>query len=256
MKPMKLHQIILGCILGLCINPNFSAAGTITIVGNGAGGGPIFVTSAGTSIDIGTRVRIGIFNDLAVLNNTILNANSNGFAATLASLNSNFVDLGTGATNFGSSSQTANGGASFTPGTTQFRFNNITSLAVNGVTSNWNTFNGQITNVNYSLSVGTAKNLYMWVAFNDEIGIVRNADGTGTASWITPASDLSGVTMNLSGLQASGVVQSSEVLLGSITEYGSGSDLIRLQVIPEPSVASLLILGMAIFAQRKKRSQK
>jgi len=254
MKSKKLSQIVLGLILGLSLVPNSSTAGTITIVGNGAGGGPIFVTSAGTSIDIGTRVRIGIFSDLTALNNAISNANSAGFAATLSALNSNFVDLGTGATNFGASSQTANGGASFIPSTTTFGFNNITSLTVNGVTSNWNTFNGQITNVNYSLSVGVSKNLYTWVAFNDQIGIVRNADGTGTAAWITPASDLNGVTMNLSGLQASGVVQSSEVLLGSITEYGSGNDLIRLQVIPEPSSASLLLLGIAILVQRKRRS--
>lgn len=230
---------------------SFSNAGTMTIVGNGAGGGPIFVTSTSSNIDIGTRVRIGTFTDVTSLSSAISNylAGSATYAATFAALNSNFVDLGTNVTNFGASSQSAVGSAVFTPSATQFGFNGISSLAVNGVTANYNTFNGSITSVNYSLSIGTAKNLYIWTAFNNELAIVRNADGTGTSAWITPASDLSGVTMNLSGLQASGVMQSAEVLLGTVVDYTSGVDLIKLApAIPEPNVGTLIFSGFAILA--------
>lgn len=103
--------------------------------------------------------------------------------------------------------------------------------------------------MNYTSGIGTNKNLYAWVAFNNEIGIVRNADGTGTANWITPTSDLSGVTMNLSSLSA------SEVLLGTYVDYASGSDLIKLQAaIPEPTTGSLLILtGVSLVALRRLR---
>jgi len=244
-------------ICSLLMATPFVHAGTVTIVGNGAGGGPIFVTSKNLSIDIGTRVRIGTFTDLSLLTTTINNfLNTNApvsYAATLTALNNNFVDLGTGATNYGTTSQTANGGASFTPSTTQFGFNNITSLTVNGVAGSWNTFNGSINSVNYSLSVGVSKNLYIWTAFGNEIAIVRSADGTGTAAWTTPSSDASNLTLNLSGLQSSagGTMQTAEVLLGSITEYASGPDLIAL--IPEPSIASYLLISMALPLMRRKR---
>ena len=245
-------------ICSLLMATSFVHAGTITIVGNGAGGGPVFTTSKNLSIDIGTRVRIGTFTDLSLLTtaiNNFLDTNAPvSYAATLTALNNNFVDLGTGATNYGATSQTANGGASFTPSTSQFGFNNITSLTVNGVTGNWNTFNGSLNTVNYSLSLGTGKNLYIWTAFNGEIGIVRNADGTGTASWITPASDGSNVTMNLSGLQAvaGGSMQAAEVLLGTITDYSSGPDLIAL--IPEPSTVSYLLISLALPLIHRKRT--
>lgn len=235
---------LLGC---LAISP-LAQASTFTIVGNGAGGGPIFLSSTFANIDIGTRVRIGVFSDLTLLNSTIAaftnTNNPTSYADTLSALNSNFIDLGTGVTNFGSSSQTANGGASFSPSTSQFGFNNLTSLTVNGVSGTYNTFNGSLSNVNSSLAVGvgTGKNLYIWTAFNSEIAIVRNADGTGTGAWVTP-SDAANVTLNLSGLQATagGTMQSSEVLLGKIVEYSSGPDLILL--IPEPSSSSLLVLA-------------
>jgi hypothetical protein len=76
-------------------------AGTVTIVGNGASGGPIFVTSTGASIAMNTRVYIGTFSDVTALNSTISNylAGSANYATTLAALQSNFVNIGTGVTN-------------------------------------------------------------------------------------------------------------------------------------------------------------
>ena len=234
-------------------------AGTVTIVGNGAGGGPIFVTSTGGSIAINTRVYVGAFTDVTVLNSTIANylAGSANYATTLTALQNNFVNLGTGG-NFGTVSQVAGGGSGYTTSTTELRFNNITSLAINGAANApYNTFNGNISGVNYSLAagIGSSKNIYLWTASNNGIAIVRNANGTGTAAWITPLTDSTGVTMNLSGLQATagGTVQESEVLLGKVTEYASGSDLIAL-AIPEPSSASLLVLGVAgLVALRVRR---
>lgn len=233
-------------------------SGTITIVGNGAGGGPIFATSTANTIALGTRVRVGTFTNESALTNAISAFTATNspadFNTTLAALNNNFVDLGTGVTNFGSSSQVANGNTTFTPNPNQFGFNNITSLSINGVTGNWNTFNGSMNSVNYSLSLGTSKNLYIWTAFNNEIAIVRNIDGTGTATWVTPLSDSSNLTLNLSGLQvaAGGAMQNSEVLLGRVLDYSTGSDLILL--IPEPSASSLLLGAgaLATLARRRK----
>ena len=241
------------CVLSLSAN-----AGTLTIVGKGAGGGPIFVTSNAGNIDIGTRVRIGTFLDLSALNSVISSYRSgaSNYASTLLALNNNFADVGTAVTNYGTSSQVANGGSSFVPSTSQFGFNNLTTLSINGASGSYTTFNGTITSLNYSLSIGSSKNLYIWTAFNNEIAIVRNANGTGTANWTTPTSDGSNVTLNLSGLQASagGAIEAGEILLGTYTDYGTGSDLIRLEAVPEPSTGALMMIGAAgLVALRRLR---
>jgi hypothetical protein len=253
----KTNLIAILALLGLI---GIGNAGTVTIFGNGASGGPIFVTSTGGSIAINTRVYVGTFTDVTVLNSTVANylAGSANYSTTLAALQSNFVNIGTGVTNFGTASQSAVNGAAYTTSTTEFRFNAITSLAINGAAAaNYNTFNGTIANVNYSLSLGTGKNLYIWTASDADTGIaiVRNANGTGTAAWITPSPDTTGVTMNLSGLQvtAGGAVERAEILLGNVSDFASGSDLIAL-AIPEPSSASLLALGVAgLVALRARR---
>ena len=250
----KTNLIAILVLLGLV---GIGNAGTVTIFGNGAGGGPIFVTSTGASIAINTRVYVGTFSDVSLLNSTVSNylAGSANYAATVGALQSNFVNIGTGF-NFGAVSQSAVNGAAYTTSTSEFRFNAITSLAINGAAAaNYNTFNGTITGVSYSLSLGSGKNLYMWTASDNGIAIVRNANGTGTAAWITPGADATGVSMNLSGLQATagGSVERAEILLGNVSDFASGSDLIALAV-PEPSSASLLALGVAgLVALRVRR---
>jgi len=263
MKKNAMKTKILATILALLGVIGIGNAGTVTIVGNGSGSGPIFVTSTGGNIAINTRVYVGTFSNDALLSSTVSNylAGSSNYAATLAALQNNFVNIGTGATNYGAVAQVAVGGAAYTATTTELRFNAINSLAINGAAAtNYNTFNGSITGVNYSLSIGTAKNLYIWTASDADSGIaiVRNANGSGTAAWITPAADATGVTLNLSGLQVTsgGSVEAAEVLLGTVSDYATGSDLIALKAmaIPEPSSASLLALGVAgLVALRVRR---
>lgn len=238
------HPLLILLFVGIAS----TQAATVTLVGNGASSGAIFVTSSFGNIDLGTRLRVGTFTDSTILNNTIaaFTAGTANYAATLSALNSNFADLGTNVTNYGNASQVGTGVSA-----TQVVFNTTASLAINGAAAaTYNVFNGSIQNVTYSSSIGASKNLYIWAAFNNEIGIVRNVDGTGTTAWITPTSDLSGVTMNLSGVNSQ-----SEVLLGTYTDYLSGSDFIRLQAaIPEPSTGALLMIGaFGLVAMRRLR---
>jgi len=252
MKNKKINLIKIGLLVCmLSMTGASSYAGNITIIGNGATSGPIIVTSTLGNIDIGTRIRIGTFLDVTVLNNAVSDylAGTKDYSQTLLALNSNFTDLGTNVANYGNTSQSAVGGAIFTPSSTQFGFNNISTLTINGVSRVSNVFNGSIQNVNYSSSIGAAKNLYLWTSFNNEIGIVRNVDGSGTADWTTPGSDLSGVTMNLSGINSV-----SEVILGTYVDYGTGSDLIALAV-PEPSTGVLLIAGSAILLGLRRKGK-
>ena len=256
---MKLHTTI-KTMIGLVAFAmswvvSSATAATVTLVGNGAGGGPVFVTSALTNINLGTRLRVGTFLDITALNNTIsaFRSGSSDYSSTLLALNNNFADLGTGVTNYGNASQVGTGVSS-----SQVVFNTTANLAINGAASAaYNVFNGSIQSVTYSSSIGASKNLYIWTAFNNEIGIVRNANGTGTAAWTTPTSDLSGVTMNLSGLQAAagGALDASEILLGTGYDYSSGSDLIALEAVPEPSTGLLVMLGGSLaLAMRRRQS--
>jgi len=250
MKKIMKFNLNLLALIALILSGS-AQAGTITIIGSGASSGPIFVTTALGNIDIGTRVRVGTFLDATVLNNSVSDylSGSKNYSQTLLALNNNFSDLGTNVTNYGNSSQSAVGGAVFTPSSSQFGFNNTTTLTINGVSGRGNLFNGAIQNVNYSSSIGASKSLYIWTTFNNAIGIVRNADGSGTSAWTTPTSDLSGVTMNLSGINSQ-----SEVLLGTYVNYATGSDLIALAV-PEPSTGILLIAGSAFLLGLRRKSK-
>jgi len=240
------NKLTLVALLGL--SASITHAATVTLVGNGAGSGAILVTSSLGNIDLGTRLRIGTFTDTGLLSSAIsaFTAGTANYAATLSALNSNFVDLGTNVTNYGTANQTGTGVSA-----SQVVLNTTASLAINGATAaTYNVFNGGIASVTYSSSIGANKNLYLWTAFNNEIGIVRNVDGTGTTAWVTPSSDLSGVTMNLSGINSS-----SEVLLGTYVDYASGSDFIALSAaIPEPSTGALMMIGaFGLVAMRRLR---
>jgi hypothetical protein len=245
-KPVK---SVIPILLGIyAMTLGMASAATVTLVGNGAASGPIFATSTLGNIDLGTRIRVGTFFDISLLNNAIsaFKTGASSYSDTLLALSNNFGDLGTGVANYGSASQVGTGVSA-----SQFVFNTTANLAINGApTAAYNVFTGSIQSVTYSASIGASKNLYIWTAFNNEIGIVRNVDGTGTTAWTTPTSDLSGVTMNLSGINSQ-----AEVLLGSYVDYASGSDMITLAQTPEPSAGVLLVIGSVatfVLGRRKK----
>ena len=245
-KPVK---SVIPILLGIyAMTLGMASAATVTLVGNGAASGPIFATSTLGNIDLGTRIRVGTFFDISLLNNAIsaYKTGASSYSDTLLALSSNFGDLGTGVSNYGSASQVGTGVSA-----SQFVFNTTANLAINGApTAAYNVFTGSIQSVTYSASIGASKNLYIWTAFNNEIGIVRNVDGTGTTAWTSPTSDLSGVTMNLSGINSQ-----AEVLLGSYVDYASGSDMITLAQTPEPSAGVLLVIGSVatfVLGRRKK----
>jgi len=245
----KAVKSVIPVLLGIyAMTLGMASAATVTLVGNGASSGPIFATSTLGNIDLGTRIRVGTFFDISLLNNAIsaFKTGASSYSDTLLALSSNFGDLGTGVTNYGNASQVGTGVSA-----SQFVFNTTANLAINGApTAAYNVFTGSIQSVTYSASIGASKNLYIWTAFNNEIGIVRNVDGTGTTAWTSPTSDLSGVTMNLSGINSQ-----AEVLLGSYVDYASGSDMITLAQTPEPSAGVLLVIGSVatfVLGRRKK----
>jgi len=245
----KAVKSVIPVLLGIyAMTLGMASAATVTLVGNGASSGPIFATSTLGNIDLGTRIRVGTFFDISLLNNAIsaFKTGASSYSDTLLALSNNFGDLGTGVTNYGNASQVGTGVSA-----SQFVFNTTASLAINGApAAAYNVFTGSIQSVTYSASIVASKNLYVWTAFNNEIGIVRNVDGTGTTAWTSPTSDLSGVTMNLSGINSQ-----AEVLLGSYVDYASGSDMITLAQTPEPSAGVLLVIGSVatfVLGRRKK----
>jgi hypothetical protein len=240
MKQLKTTILSVGLLAALVVNG--ANAASVVIVANGASTGPIFVTSSGTNIDLGTRLRVGTFLDATVLNNTIsayLSGTQN-YGATLLALNNNFADLGTNVTNYGNASQTGTGISA-----SQFVFNTSATLTINGTSGTRNVANGQIQNVNYTSSIGASKSVYLWTTFNNEIAIVRGS------SWTTPTSDLTGLTLNLSAITAS----NGGVLLGNYTDHASGNDTIGLvAAVPEPSTGALMMIGaVGLVALRRLR---
>ena len=241
---MNYKKITASIILAFVTLPAFAA--NIALVGNGAGtGAPYITSSTGIDIALGTRLRVGLFTDLTAMNTAIagFTGGTATYANTLNALNAVFTDLGTNVANYGNANQTGTGVIA-----TQVVFNTTASLVVNGAAAAaHNVFNGSIANVNYSSSIGSNKSVFVWVASNQEIGIFRDS------TWTTPASDLTALTLNLSGITAASA--GTEVLLGSYQDYASCSDQLRLAVgIPEPSSASLLALGLAgLVALRARR---
>jgi len=232
--------------LTIAWSTNFTQAGSVIIVANGASTGPVITTSTGGNLDLGTRLRVGRFTDTTVLNNTIAQflSGANSYSSTTSLLEGNFVDLGTGG-NYGNASQTS---SLITVNSTQFLVNTTASLTINGVARTMNVANGQITPVTYSAAagIGLSSPLYVWAAFNNEIGIYR------ATTWSTPASDLSNLTMNLNGLTAAN--SGTTVLLGSYTDNASGNDFLALAAVPEPSTGALMMIGaVGLVAMRRLR---
>jgi len=219
-------------------------AANLAVVGNGAASGPIIVSSLGSDIALGTRVRIGTFNNVSSLNSTIADYRSGAvdYSQSLLNLSGNFTDLGTNVTNYGNANQTGTGVSS-----SQFVYNTTANLTVNSVLASHNVFNGSIANVNWSSSIGFSSPVYLWVAYNNEIGIFRDS------AWTTPVSDLTALTLNLSAI-SNAQTGNTEVLLGSYTDYASGTDLLRLESVPEPSTGVLMAFGaVGLVAMRRFR---
>jgi hypothetical protein len=100
---------------------------------------------------------------------------------------------------------------------------------------------------------GTGSQLWAWYATGSEIGIFTDS------SWVIPGTASAALTVGTAALANS----ASEILLGTYTDYASGSDLISsaaisktLTVIPEPSSAALLGLALVLipFCKARRKS--
>ena len=107
------------------------------------------------------------------------------------------------------------------------------------------------TYANYAGGVGSQ--LWAFYGTGSEIAIVTDA------TWTVPTSEIAGLTIGGAQLASSGSGVASELLLANYTDYATGSDLvssvaIAQTIIPEPSSASLLALGVAgLVALRIRR---
>jgi len=234
-------------------------AGNVAIVGFAGGAsdsipGGVFATSENMSIDLGTRLYVGCFNDLGQLNTTINNFNNGiaGYSQVFADLTANFINFGTGG-NYGRPSQIG------TTVANEFVFNNSTSalsssIQTNILTSigyNINVPYGSISGIQYSMAVGSLRDIYIWTAFNNEIALVRNLDGSGASYWSTPSNDLASLTLNTKDIN-----NQSEVLIGNYVSPQEGSIGFIQTAAPEPSSLSLLALGGLVVALRRRKQAR
>jgi hypothetical protein len=243
-----------------------SHAGTVTVSATGVSNSPIFVTSTLASLSVGTQLYIGNFLDSAALatriatyktgvegiGNSLAEAQTaaNTAAATLYSSTFNWLSS---SANFKSLPAAANS-ISQAGAAGRFLFASSATRSVNGVSGTYAGATGTM-DVTYA-SFGTNSQLWAWYATGSEIGIFTDS------TWTIPGSPSAPMTIGSAALGNF----ASEILLGTYTDYlyaptGVGIDLISsaaisktLTVIPEPSSASLLVLGVAgLVALRARR---
>ena len=250
-------------------SPFSTFAGTVTVSATGLSSAPIFVTSALGSVPVGVEFYIGTFANVSALTSTIntYKAGVTGTGNTLAEAQTDgatkrsllynqtvsWLQSSGNFTSFVAAADSIN--QTGTTATGKFLFNNSATRTVNGVSGTYAGSNGNfvVTYANYS--PGLSSQLWAWFATGSEIAIVTDS------TWVVPTNNASGLTIGSAALVSTGSGNPAELLLASYTDYSTGSDLISsvaapvtLEVVPEPSTGSLMMLGAAgLVALRRLR---
>ena len=204
-----------------------STAATVDIAVSSAGTSPKFVDSLGSILNFGSDVRVGIFNMSAP-----------GALATLQTsndyntINSLFTPLGEN-----------NGG-----GGTVSQFNNSgTNLIINNGLGAGNVF-GSITGVDAAFCTPGTE-LAVWV-FNNADPTLATEWGifTTTNGWEFPAATVLGGSSTLNTNEIDTVIRGSS--------QGGNYALSSVSVVPEPGSWLLLVAGVAVLNQRRRRAAR
>jgi len=238
-------------------------AGTVTISATGVTSAPIFVTSTLASVAANTQLYIGTFKNVSDLNGIIstykagVSGTSVADASTKAgALYTSTFSWLTSSANFYNFASAANSITQASGISGQVAFTTSATRTVNGVSGTYAGASGtmDVTYANYA--GGTGAQLWAFYGTGSEIALVTDS------TWVVPANNASGLTIGTAQLASTGSGVASELLLANYTDYVSGSDLISsvavaqsvVPVIPEPSSASLLALGVAgLVALRARR---
>ncbi len=257
MKLQKIPQLAIALSFLSILN---TEAGTVTVSATGLSSAPIFVTSTLSSVAANTQLYIGTFKSVTDLNGIIstykagVTGTSSSDASTkAASLYTSTFSWLTGSANFYNFASAANSITQTAGIAGQVAFTTSASRSVNGVSASYAGASGtmDVTYANYGAGAGAQ--LWAFYGTGSEIAIVTDS------TWIVPANNASGLTIGTAQLVSTGSGVASELLLAKYTDYATGSDLIgslaiAQVVIPEPSSASLLVLGMAgLVALRARR---
>lgn len=239
----------------------------MTVSATGISSSPIFVNSSLASLTVGTELYIGTFLDGAGLNSRIstYKAGVSGTGNTLseaqaladaaaATLYSDTFNWLSNSANFKSLPGAANSISQTGGSAGKFLFASSATRTVNGFSAPYAGATGSmdVTYANY----GTGLQLWAWYATGSEIGIFTDS------TWVVPASPTAPLTVGSAALSNS----ASEILLGTYTDYASGSDLISssaisktVTVIPEPTSSALFgcgALALSFLLARKRKEQK
>jgi PEP-CTERM motif len=254
---MKINKtIIMSGIIGMLASFH-GVAGTVTLSMTGLSA-PVFTTSTGASVALNTTLYLGAFKNTFDLNGLIstYKAGVTGNSAAEASANAAALYTST-MTALTSSANFYNFAAPMTS-TTQSNplplgtigFTTSTTRTINGVAGTYSGVGGGFSVSYATFTPGASTQLYAFYGTGSEIAIVTDS------TWTVPTSDVAGLTIGSSALSS---MLSSELLLATYVDYTGTGDLIKSvavaqTVIPEPSSASLLALGVAgLVALRVRR---
>jgi len=257
MKNSKVPLLFL--VLSLIVGN--SQAGTVSLSATGVTSAPIFVTSTLQSLTTGLELYVGTFKNVSSLNQVISTykagvsaSNASLAQAAAATLYSDTMTWLTSSSNFYSFPANATTITQSPVGATgKVLFTSTATRTVNGVSG---TYAGASASMDYTYANyagGTGAQLWAFYGTGSEIAIVTDS------TWVVPGTNSAGLTIGTAQLASSGSGVASELLLANYNDYVSGSDLISSvavaqTVIPEPSSASLLALGVAgLVALRVRR---
>ena len=196
-------------------------AATVSISVN-SNGGPMFATSAGDLITLGSCIRIGVF-DTSGANLTTLQTSNDYFA-----INALFTPLGESGGDSGTVTQFGNSGS---------------VLIINDLFGTGNVL-GQIANID-SAYLPAGQQLYAWV-FNSSTPLGSEQWGiyTSTTGWNFPEA---------LGSETLSTFEIDTIIRGSTTGGLTTSDRLSLSPVPEPAGSLLILATGLIYHLRRTR---
>jgi len=252
----KNKTLIISGIIGM-LTSFHAAAGTVTLSMTGLSA-PVFATSTGASVALNTTLYLGSFKNTFDLNTLISTYKAGVTGSSLADASAKAAALYTSTINQLTSSANFYNFAAPMTSTTQSNplplgtigFTTSASRTINGVAGTYSGVGGGFAVSYATFTPGAGTQLYAFYGTGSEIAIVTDS------TWTVPTSDVGGLTIGSTALTS---MLSSELVLATYTDYTGTGDLIKSvgvaqTVIPEPSSASLLALGVAgLVALRIRR---
>ena len=212
---------------------------------SGVGNARLFTSylTAGSVLANGSQIRVGTFANTSSLSTIIANYDNNkgttyaSIADLSTALNSIFTAYGENGGNLGSGSSST--------------VNKITINDKANLTTVLGALSMNIVNFDPVASLQAGKQVYLWATDSSSWSSATALALVTDTSWIVPSSTASNLTVNTAYID---LASTSELLIG--LSGPSVSAVNSIQLIPEPSVGSLILLSASCWILAKRANSR